>query len=163
MERNPVVSRNVTVRSILVTVLVILPHVGCGGTSCSQPIKVWPPLGNVEKAVKYINERTCNILAIENGEDVFIRVGWETRGCWVAGAAKHDGYVAISVTPEDCPMQEYYRTGLVIHEILHAIGHWHHDEYPGDGPHSVMEAVLGSAGWELMDDDIAWLVDKYCE
>lgn len=163
MAHNSVVSRNKALcAAVLVMVLATPPLVGCGVTSCAQPVKIWPPIGNVGEAVEHINSRTCEILSVESGEDVFIRVGWEERGCWTAGAAKHDGYVAISVTKEECQMTEYFRTGLVMHEVLHALGHWHHDEYVGYGPHSVMEPVLGNAGWELLQHDIDWLMERYC-
>jgi hypothetical protein len=164
MERKDATSRSATMRSTLpIAVLVILPLVGCGGQSCAQPIKIWPPLGNVEKAVQYINSRTCDVLLIEGGEEVFIRVGWETRGCWVAGANQQADHVNISVTPIECSMSDYFRTGLAIHEILHSIGHWHHDSYPGYGTHSVMEPVLGNGGWDLWEEDVNWIKERYCE
>jgi hypothetical protein len=147
----------------LIEFLAIILLLCCGGRPIPEPLKIWPPLGNIPEAVEYINNRTCNILTIENGEDVYIRVGWETRSCWLGGAATHGEYVSISVTPEECPMPDYLRTGLTIHEILHALGHWHHDEYSGEGPRSVMEPVLGNKGWEILDEDIQWLIDVYCD
>lgn len=159
MAHRSVMSRNLARCVVPMLVLVIPTFQGCGA-SCSQPLTIWPPLGHVPEAVQYIEERTCDIFDFIDVERPDIIVGEEERpcGCYCAGVTT-DGHMSY-INPS-CPTYSSHGTLGSVHELVHYLGHWHHDEYNGI-VHSVMEPTVVSNS-TLFVDDIEYIIERYCK
>lgn len=111
---------------------------------------IGPPIGAAPEAVAYIEELAgCDILTwCEIEPDIL--VSFDTRSCGRAGAG--DGRIGIN-DPERCEwVEDLFGLGLAVHEIIHVLGHWHHDE----DIYSVMNGTI-QIEWYVEEEDIEWL------
>lgn len=129
---------------------------GCGG---DDRITIWPPLGRVVEAVDFIESRTCDIFAFVDTQDPDIRVGFERRAC-TAGGATYAGAVSVTDPVACASVYVHFGLGCTVHELVHALGHWHHDDDAG----SVMHRTVPPDGlWELRADDVDFITRIYCQ
>lgn len=129
----------------------------CGGEP--PQLSIWPQIGHAVEAVDYIESLTCDIFAWHETEKPDILVTYDTRECGRCGA--QPGH--ISIVPPECGSYIYdtFGLGLAVHELIHVLGHWWHDEHVAGLPHSVMEPWVHTV-WEITQDDIDFIKSEHC-
>jgi len=138
--------------------MLILTATGCGARMVrSQPmVTLWPPLPPIEEVVAFLELYTCDFMeVVETGDPtILVRVDRRKPLCSKGGASAG----RISILGGDCNVDTEIRDGLALHELLHVLGHWHHDV----DPVSVMAPTIGY-GWEVHPEDFQWIIDTYCK
>ncbi len=132
--------------------------VACGGPVPDAPpiLTIGPDIGHIREAVEHIESRTCTIFQfVEHNPD--ITVNYDQRDCGAAGA----GYGRVSIPdPQRCGwVYDGWGVGLEVHELIHVLGHWHHDKAKTD---SVMAPGV-RWDWEIWQEDIEFIMEGYCD
>ena len=139
-------------------ILALLTATGCGARLIrSQPmVTLWPPKPPIEEVVAFLELYTCDFMEVVETNDPTVLVRYDNRNppCRSGGASNG----RISIMNPACDISWEVIDGIALHELLHVLGHWHHDEDPG----SVMATTVGKS-WEMDPEDFQWVIDTYCK